>query len=317
MEHFDVAIIGGGSSGLAALKQLSNLEKQAVLIDAGKTIGSKNVSGGILYSKKPKNGKVYNVEDVYGHEFVSDAPLERLITKYILHATSKDKVFSIDLTSAHKYQANFGYSVLLNKLNLWFAKEAAASAEKQGGGIIPGVHVKSITWQNDKTIVETDELDEFEVKADIDKALPKEEQLRTRFAVSKLVKTWDDLRHAYYSPASRAKLIESGKYKSETEIKARIDSIHQELSDKYKAKFLTDYVELEYSAKLVPDGKRCRMKKPYNKNILFVGDAAGRGIFVGPRIEGLNVGVDDAVRAANAVARAIDRNNFTHNYMGE
>ncbi|HEY6883708.1 MAG TPA: electron transfer flavoprotein [Nitrososphaeraceae archaeon] len=438
MERFDVAIIGGGSSGLAALKQLSNLEKQAVLIDAGKTIGSKNVSGGILYSKKPKNGKVYNVEDVYGHGFVSDAPLERLITKYILHATSKDKIFSIDLTSAHKYQANFGYSVLLNKLNSWFAKEAAASAEKQGGGIIPGVHVKSITWQNDKTIVETDELDEFEVKAiiaadgvnseiaeitgarnkftteelyqgvkvvvklpeeimeqrfeigpnegaahlfagditlnhigggfvytnrdtlsagavyhydsliqkpdepnilvnailnnpmvkefikdevalkaDIDKTLPKEEQLRTRFAVSKLVKTWDDLRHAYYSPASKAKLIESGKYKSETEIKARIDSLRQELSDKYKAKFVTDYVELEYSAKLIPDGKRCRMKKPYYKNVLFVGDAAGRGIFVGPRIEGLNVGIDDAVRAANAVARSIDRNNFTHNYLGD
>src|SRR5918912_2903152 len=165
MERFDVAIIGGGSAGLAALKQLSNLEKQAVLIDAGKTIGSKNVSGGILYSKKPKNGKVYNVEDVYGDGFVSDAPLERLITKYILHATSKDKVFSIDLTSTHKYQANFGYSVLLNKLNSWFAKEAGESAEKQGGGIIPGVHVKSITWRDEKTILETNELEEFEVKA--------------------------------------------------------------------------------------------------------------------------------------------------------
>ena len=72
--------------------------------------------------------------------------------------------------------------------------------------------------------------DEVAVKEEIDKNLPKEEQLRTRFAVSKLDKTWDDLRHAYYSPTGRAKLIESGKYKSDTEIKARIDSIHQELS---------------------------------------------------------------------------------------
>ena len=30
MEHFDVAIVGGGSAGLAALRQLSNLGKQAV-----------------------------------------------------------------------------------------------------------------------------------------------------------------------------------------------------------------------------------------------------------------------------------------------
>jgi electron transfer flavoprotein-quinone oxidoreductase len=438
MEHFDVVIIGGGSAGLAALKQLSTLKKQAVLIEAGKTVGSKNVSGGILYSKKPKNGKVYNVEDVYGQQFLTEAPLERLITKYILHATSKDKVFSIDLTPAHEYQTNFGYSVLLNELNSWFAKEAGESAEKQGGGIVPGVHVQSISWQNDKTIIQTNELEEFEVNAviaadgvnseiaeitgarpkftpeelyqgvkvvvkipeeiieqrfgigpndgaahlfagditlnhigggfvytnqdtlsvgavyhydslmekpnepyflvnallnnpmvsefikdevaikeEIDKNLPTQEQLRTRFAVSKLIKTWDELRYAYYSPAGRAKLIESGKYKTNTEIKSRIDSIRQELTDKYRTKFETDYVELEYSAKLVPDGKRCRMKKPYHKNILFVGDAAGRGIFIGPRIEGLNVGIDDAIRAASAVVRSIDRNNFSHNYLGE
>ena len=64
------------------------------MIEGGKNVGSKNVSGGILYSKKPKNGKVYNVEDVYGEQFIHDAPVERLITKYVLHATSKDKVLN-------------------------------------------------------------------------------------------------------------------------------------------------------------------------------------------------------------------------------
>jgi len=59
------------------------------------------------------------------------------------------------------------------------------------------------------------------------------------------------------------------------------------------------------------------MKKPYHKNVLFVGDAAGRGIFVGPRIEGLNVGIDDAVRAANVIARALEKNNFSQGYLGE
>jgi electron transfer flavoprotein-quinone oxidoreductase len=437
MEHYDVAIIGGGSAGLAALKQLSNLNKQAILIEAGKKTGSKNISGGILYSKRPKHGKTYNVEDVYP-EFLQDAPVERRITQYMLHATSRDKVFTMNLTAAHEYQANFGYSVLLNKLNGWFAKQAIESAERQGGGIVSGVHVRSLNWQDEKTVIETDEIEPFEAKAviaadgvnsevaeitgarakftpeqlyqgvkvivklpeeiieqrfgigpdegaahlfagdvtlnhigggflytnldtlsvgavyhydslmerpsepytlinaliknplvaefikdqmavkeEIDKDLPKEEQLRTRFAVSKLIKTWNELRDIYYSRAAREKLVESGKYKSEEEIKARLDSVQNDLVTKYKTKFVTDYVELEYSAKLVPDGKRCAMKKPYYKNILFVGDAAGRGIFIGPRIEGLNVGIDDAVRAANAVARAIDRNNFSTQYMGE
>jgi electron transfer flavoprotein-quinone oxidoreductase len=437
MERYDVAIIGGGSAGLAALKQLSNLNKQAILIEAGKKAGSKNLSGGILYSKKPKHGKTYNVEDVYP-EFLQDTPVERRITQYMLHATSRDKVFTMNLTAAHEYQANFGYSVLLNKLNGWFAKQASESAERQGGGIVSGVHVRSISWQDEKTVIETDELEPFEAKAviaadgvnsevaeitgarakftpeqlyqgvkvivklpeeiieqrfgigpdegaahlfagditlnhigggflytnldtlsvgavyhydslidrpsepytlvnallknplvaefikdqvavkeEIDKNLPKEEQLRTRFAVSKLIKTWNELRDSYHSHAVRKKLVESGKYKSEEEIKARLDSVQNELTTKYDTKFVTDYVELEYGAKLVPDGKRCAMKKPYYKNILFVGDAAGRGIFIGPRIEGLNVGIDDAVRAANAIARAVDRNNFSTQYMGE
>ncbi len=438
MEHFDVAIVGGGTAGFSALQQLSSLGKQAILIEAGKTPGSKNVSGGILYSKRPKNGRVYNVEDVFGQEFLTQAPLERLITKYILHATSNDKVFSIDLTPTHEYQSNFAYSVLLTKLVAWFATQAGENAERQGGGIVSGVHVREVSWSGDKTIVETDELEPFEVKAiiasdgvnselaeisgarpkftpeelyqgvkvvvklpeeileerfniksnegaahlfagdvtldhigggflytnwetlslgavyhydslmenpvepyvlvdrllknplisefvkdevavkeDIDKSLPKEEQLRSQFAVSKLLKNWGDLREQYYSKKGRARLLETGRYKSEEEIKAKIDGIRDELAGRYKTKFVNDYMELEYSAKLVPDGKRCRMKKPYRKNILFVGDAAGRGIFVGPKIEGLNVGIDDAVRAANSISRSIDRNNLTDQYMGE
>ena len=83
LEKYDVVIIGGGSAGLAALKQLSTLGKQAILLESGNKIGAKNISGGILYSKKPKKGKVYNVEDIY-ENFLQDAPFERKITKYIL-----------------------------------------------------------------------------------------------------------------------------------------------------------------------------------------------------------------------------------------
>jgi electron transfer flavoprotein-quinone oxidoreductase len=326
----------------------------------------------------------------------------------------------------------------LTKLIPWFAKQAGENAERQGGGFVSGVHVRGVSWNGDKTIVETDELEPFEVKAiiaadgvnselaelskarpkftpeelyqgvkvvvklpeeilqerfnikpnegaahlfagdvtldhigggflytnrdtlslgavyhydslmenpvepyvlvdrllknplisefvkdevaikeDIDKSLATQEQLRARFAVSKLLKNWGDLRDQYYSRLGRARLVENGRYKSEEEIKARLDSIRNELVGRYNTKFVNDYVELEYSAKLVPDGKRCRMKKPYRKNILFVGDAAGRGIFVGPRIEGLNVGIDDAVRAANSISRSLDRNNFAEEYMGE
>ena len=438
MEKFDVAIIGGGSAGLAALKHLSNLGKQAILIESGKKIGTKNVSGGILYSKNPAVGKVYNVEDIFDN-FLKDAPVERQITKYILHATSKDKVFSLDITPTHNYQSNFGYTILLNKLLSWFAKEALQSAENLGGGIVLGVHVKSIIWKDENTIIiETDELEPFQVKAviaadgvnseiaqmtgarskftsselyqgvkvvvklpeglmeerfeisekegaahlfagditlnhigggflytnrdtlsvgavyhydslienpvepnelvnallsnpfvmelikdevpkskDSYKNLSKEEELRARFKSNKLIKSWKDLHQVYYSSSGVSELLASGIYKTKDEIKNKIDSIHNELVSKYDIEFETNYVELEYSTKLVPDGKRGRMKKPYYKNILFIGDAAGRGIFLGPRIEGINVGIDDAVRAAESISKSIDQNTLHSNSLGE
>ena len=441
MEQFDVVIIGGGSAGLAALKQLSSRGIQSVLIEAGSAVGTKNVSGGILYSKNPQTGKVYNVDEIF-ENFLEEKPWERQITKYILNCVSKDKVLSIDLTDSHDYQSNFGCSVLLNKLNTWFAKQSLETAEKNGGGIISGVHVRNIKWdeENGKTIIETDELDDFEAKAIIaadgvnseiaeitgarkkflpselyqgvkvviklpeeiieerfnlspgegtahifagdvtldhigggflytnldslsagvvyhydslisnptgpnnlvnallnnpfvkeyikddvalepypDKTLSKMEQLRIKFAVNKLIKKWEKLRFDYYSQEGKKRFLEDKEFNSIEEAKSKIDAIHKELLEKYNTRFETDYVELEYSTKLIPDGKRCRMKKPYIKNILFIGDAAGRGLFIGPRIEGLNVGIDDAARASNAIKQAFEKNNLdiTSNYLGE
>ena len=441
MEQFDVVIIGGGSAGLAALKQLSSVGIQTVLLEAGSTIGTKNVSGGILYSKNPQTGKVHNVDEIF-ENFLEEKPWERQITKYILNCVSKDKVLSIDLTDSHEYQSNFGCSVLLNKLNSWFAKQSLETAEKNGGGIISGVHVRNITWDNErgKTIIQTDELDDFEAKAVIasdgvnsevaeitgarkkflppelyqgvkvviklpeeiieerfqlnpgegtahifagditldhigggflytnldslsagvvyhydsllsnptgpnnlinallnnpfvkeyikdevalepypDKTLTKMEQLRIKFAVNKLIKKWENLRFEYYSHEGKKRFLEDKEFNSIEDAKSKIDSIHKELLEKYNTRFETDYVELEYSTKLIPDGKRCRMKKPYIKNILFIGDAAGRGLFIGPRIEGLNVGIDDAARASSAIKQALEKNNLdvASNYLGE
>ena len=439
MEHFDVIIIGGGSAGLSALKRLSSLGKQAVLLEAGKKIGSKNVSGGILYSKKSEYEKIYNVEDIFGEKFLEDNPCERLITKYILHATSKDRMYSMDLTPAHEYQSNFGYSVLLNKLNSWFANDAEETASKYGGGIATGVHVKSIRWDDDngksKTIIETDELEEFETKAiiaadgvnsevaeilnvrekfnpsqlyqgvkilvkvpeeiieqrfnlepdtgsahlfsgditlnhigggflytnkeslsiggvyhydslldkpiepfnlintmikhpfikecikdkipitKIDTSSSKEDQIKTA-KLARFLNKWNEIRQIYYSPRLRQELIENGRFKNTQDIKTELERITQTLEE-LGTEFTEGYNELEYSAKLIPDGKRCRMEKPFYKNILFVGDAAGRGLFIGPRIEGLNVGIDDAAKAANVISNAIEKNNFDSENMGK
>ncbi|MBI5133706.1 MAG: electron transfer flavoprotein, partial [Thaumarchaeota archaeon] len=158
--------------------------------------------------------------------------------------------------------------------------------------------------------------DEVPFVKEIDKDLPKEEQLRIRFGISKLLKSWEELRYTYYSKSARKKVLQSGLYKSEDELKQRLDETRKQVEEKFGVSFETNYVELEYSAKLVPDGKRALMEKPYKNNVLFIGDAAGRGVFVGTRIEGINIGIDDAARAARAIAKAKEKNNFTEQYLG-
>jgi electron transfer flavoprotein-quinone oxidoreductase len=437
MEKYDVAIIGGGSAGLAALKELSKLGLQAVVLEAGKPVGSKSVTGGILYSKTYPDAKVYNVEDVY-EGFLSDAPLERKITGYYLNAVSGNKAYTVDLTEAHEYHTNFAYSVLMGRMNRWFAERAEEEASRTGGGIVAGVHVNSISWENGRTVVYTNELEPIEVKAviaadgvnsetaiitgarekfppeslyqgvkcvvrlpediiderydledgegmahlfagdisrghngggflytnkgtlsvgvvyhldslikspiepysllnsflkiplvgnyikdevpfvkRIDRELPKEEQLRIRFGTSKLLKSWEELRYTYYSKTARKNAIRQGLYKDDDEIWNRLEDVRKQLEEKFGVSFITNYVELEYSAKIVPDGKRAMMEKPYKNNVLFIGDSAGRGVFVGTRIEGINIGIDDAARAARAIARAKEHNDFSEQYMGQ
>lgn len=434
MEKYEVAIIGGGSAGLAALMELSKLGVQAVVLEAGVQVGSKSISGGILYSKT-YDTKTYNVEDVYGASLLSEAPLERKITKYYLNAVSGTKAYTVDLTEAHNYHTNFAYSVLMGRMNRWFAARAEEEAAKLGGGVVTGVHVSDVSWNDGKTVIETNELEPIEAKAviaadgvnsemalltgarkkiepealyqgvksvvrlpedimderfglsegegiahlfagdisrghsgggfvytnrdtlstgvvyhldslikspiepytlldsflriplvanyikddvpsakEIDPALPKEEQLRLKFGISRALKSWEELRYTYYSKAARRNAIKRGLYKDDDEIRKRLEETEKQLQ-KLGVSFTTNYVELEYSAKLVPDGKKVTMQ-PYKNNVLFIGDAAGRGVFVGTRIEGINIGIDDAARAARAIARAKELSAFSEPYLG-
>ncbi len=59
-----------------------------------------------------------------------------------------------------------------------------------------------------------------------------------------------------------------------------------------------DYEELEYSAKLVPDGKKAVMTQPHNGRMLVVGDAAGQMLAHGPVIKGMNLGISAGIMAA-------------------
>ena len=57
--------------------------------------------------------------------------------------------------------------------------------------------------------------DEVPVRGKIDKTLEKEKQMQIRFAVTKLIKTWYEIRDVYLSSSRRKELIKTGKFNSE------------------------------------------------------------------------------------------------------
>lgn len=65
-----------------------------------------------------------------------------------------------------------------------------------------------------------------------------------------------------------------------------------------------DAEELEYSAKLIPDGKKMVLKTPYKGRLMAVGDAAGHMQAQGPVIKGLNLGISAGMIAAHAYLQA-------------
>ena len=108
----------------------------------------------------------------------------------------------------------------------------------------------------------------FLLKEKLTRTYLRKNSLRIRFAIAKQIKNWNEIREAYFSPSGRQRLIDSGKYKSDEDIKNKLTKIEEQL-EKFGVTFGSDYVEAEYGAKLVPDGKRCRMIKPFFKNILL------------------------------------------------
>lgn len=65
-----------------------------------------------------------------------------------------------------------------------------------------------------------------------------------------------------------------------------------------------DFEELEYSAKLIPDGKKMSIRHPYRAGLVAIGDAAGQLQAQGPVIKGMNLGISAGILAAHAFVEA-------------
>jgi electron transfer flavoprotein-quinone oxidoreductase len=132
---FDVIVIGAGIAGCVAAYQLAHQGRSVLLIERGEAPGSKNLSGGVLYSR--------GIQQVFP-DFLAEAPVERRITRNYINFLNADSSVAIDYRDARLTDPVNAVTVLRAKLDAWLA----AKCEEAGALIMPGVRVDRVLTED-------------------------------------------------------------------------------------------------------------------------------------------------------------------------
>lgn len=132
MADFDAIVVGSGCAGSVAAYELAKTGKSVLVIERGNFAGSKNMTGGRLYSHALK--KVFP-------QFEDEAPLERKIMHERISMITADANFTVDFTSdAMKAEGQDSYAVLRAPFDQWLASKA----EEAGAEYIYGIAVEDL-----------------------------------------------------------------------------------------------------------------------------------------------------------------------------
>lgn len=141
MENFDVIVVGGGPAGLSAAISAAKAGMKTVVIERGDYPGTKNVMGGVLYTKATD----FVVPDFWKEA----APLERPVIEQryaflsgneIISGAYRDPAWAMPPYNAH--------TVLRVKFDRWLAQQA----EKVGVVVIPETVVKDLIYKDELVV---------------------------------------------------------------------------------------------------------------------------------------------------------------------
>jgi len=140
-DKFDCIIIGAGPAGIACAYTLAKAGLNVIVFERGEYPGSKNVSGGVLYS---------SILNKLIPEFWKDAPVERHVAKRRYSILSKDSEMAVELSfdSFNNPPYNNSFTVLRSKFDKWFAKKA----EDAGTFVLTETVVDDFIFENGKII---------------------------------------------------------------------------------------------------------------------------------------------------------------------
>lgn len=137
-EKFDVIVVGAGLAGNTAAYLMAKEGLEVLVIERGEEIGSKNVTGGRLYS--------HSLERIFPN-FAEEAPVERKITKERISFMTGDSATTVEYAAdklGEKGKAT--YSILRSRFDPWLA----GKAEEAGASYITGIRVDEVLVKDGK-----------------------------------------------------------------------------------------------------------------------------------------------------------------------
>lgn len=331
-ERFDAIIIGAGPAGSACAYMLAKLGKSVLLVERGDTAGSKNVTGGRLYT--------YALELMEPGLFLQ-APLERKVVREQIMMLNRTGGTTIDYVNYEFGEAvPQSYTVLRAPFDEWLAGQA----EAQGAMLATGILVDELIEKDGSIIgiragddelyadvvIAADGVNSFiaqkaglisDVSAQSVGVGAKEiiqlspEVIQERFCLEQeeglarvVLGASDGVVGGGFFYTNKDS-ISLGLVLSPTDLGRSGKKIF-DLLQEYKMHpaiypLIKDGTTIEYGAHLVPElGYNGIPKKLYRNGLIVIGDAAGLVVNTGTILRGIDLAIVSGVAAARALIEA-------------
>jgi len=336
--EFDAVVVGAGLSGCAAAYGMAKRGMSVLLIERGKRPGSKNVSGGLMYTHAMHR---------LIPEFWKEAPVERRLRRNVISMLSKDSATSLSFEcSKFSVPPYNGFTVLLSKFNEWFASKV----ERAGGILTGGIYAEDLLWEGGSVVGVRAGGEEIRsnmvVAADgVNSSLAEKAGLRKRYGAESLAlgvkavlgmprKTIEERFNvqgdegAAYTFLGCTGGVQGGGFlytNTESlsigvvagigalaESEAKSPELLDGLTGHPAVKGLIEGANpLEYSAQLIPEGGLGGVGKLCTNGLMVVGDAAGFTQNSGFLLRGMDFAVASGAIAAEVARRAKERADYS------
>lgn len=342
-EKFDAIIVGGGVAGTVASYLLAKEGLEVLLVERGNFAGSKNVSGGRIYS--------HSLEKIFPN-FGQEAPVERKITREKISLMTEESNVTIDFYSnSLGKQGSDSYSVLRSVFDQWLAEKA----EEAGVQIVSGIRVDDLIVRDGKVcgvIAGEDELEaNVTILADgVNSLLAQKIGFRTELKPDQVAvgakeiielpaevindrfncRDGEGTAWLFAGTPSGGRVGGGFLYTNKESLSLGIVCTLSDLvkGNKTVPQMLEDFKHhpaiaplvkggklIEYSGHLVPEGGLTMVPKLVGDGVMVIGDAAGFCINIGYAVRGMDLAVTSAECAAKAVLSAQEKQDYSESSL--